>query len=210
MAYYPVLIDFEGAACLVAGGGQIALHKARLLAEQGADVTVIAPQILGEIKALPVRTELRKVAAEDAEGKMLVVDASGSPEAEELLRAACRRLNIPYNCAGHGEACTAVFPAVFRRGRTVVAVSSQGASPPASVWLRDELAAHVPQNMDAVLDRMAEVRVISKENFSRQPVRREYLHRCLEKMLESGKILTGSEELEIRNSIKKEIEEMRK
>ncbi|MBQ9891125.1 MAG: bifunctional precorrin-2 dehydrogenase/sirohydrochlorin ferrochelatase [Firmicutes bacterium] len=207
MAFYPVLIEFDGASCLVAGGGQIALHKAKLLIEQGADVTVVAPQICDEIKAIPVRTVLRKVAAEDAEGKMLVVDASGSPEAEALLSEACRKLGIPCNCAGHGDSCTAMFPAVFRKGRTVVAVSSQGASPPASAWLRDELAARVPENMDEILERMAEVRIISRESFSSQPVRREYLHRCLAKMLKSGALLTDADELRIRETIKKEFEE---
>ena len=207
MAFYPVLIEFGGASCLVAGGGQIALHKAKLLIEQGAVVTVVAPQICDEIKALPVRTVLRKVAAEDAEGKMLVVDASGSPEAEALLSEACRRLGVPYNCAGHGGSCTAMCPAVFRKGRTVVAVSSQGASPPASAWLRDELSAHVPENMDEILERMAEVRVISRESFSSQPVRREYLHRCLAEMLKSGALLTDADELRIRENIKKEFEE---
>ena len=207
MAFYPVLIEFDGASCLVAGGGQIALHKAKLLIEQGADVTVVAPQICDEIKAIPVRTVLRKVAAEDAEGKMLVADASGSPEAEALLSEACRRLGVPYNCAGHGSSCTAMFPAVFRKGRTVVAVSSQGASPPASAWLRDELSAHVPENMDKILERMAEVRIISRESFSSQPVRREYLHRCLAKMLKNGALLTDADELRIRETIKKEFEE---
>ena len=207
MAFYPVLIEFDGASCLVAGGGQIALHKAKLLIEQGADVTVVAPQICDEIKALPVRMALRKVAAEDAEGKMLVVDASGSPEAEALLSEACRRLGVPYNCAGHGSSCTAMFPAVFRKGRTVVAVSSQGASPPASAWLRDELSAHVPENMDEILERMAEVRIISRESFSSQPVRQEYLHRCLAKMLKSEALLTDADELRIRENIKKEFEE---
>ena len=197
------MIELGGAPCLIAGGGRIALHKAGVLAAQGADVTVVAPQICEEIMALGVRAELRPVRAEDAEGKMLVVDASGSSEAEKILSEACKRLHVPYNCAGNGELCTALFPAVFQKGRTVVAVSSQGASPPASAWLRDELSAHVPENMDEILDRMAEVRVISKESFSSQEIRKRYLHACLDKMLKSGKILDRTEEFDIREKIKK-------
>lgn len=206
MAYFPVLIDFKDAPCLVAGGGRIALHKVKLLLEQGADITVIAPDICEEIKALPVKTELRKVKAEDVSAKMLVVDASGSAEAESILSKACKDLAVPYNCAGFGDACSAIFPAVFKKGRTIVAVSSQGASPPASVWLRDELSKHVPSNMDDILDRMAEVRIISKETFSDQLVRRDYLKRCLGRMLESGTILTEDEELAIRDSVRKQEE----
>ena len=202
MAFYPILIDLEGASCLVAGGGRIALHKAELLLEQGAEVTVVAPQICDELRSLPVKAELRAVRAQDAEGKMLAVDASGSPEADSILKEACKKLGVPYNCAGHGEACSAIFPAVYKKGRTMIAVSSLGASPPASVWLRDELAAHIPENMDEILGRMAEIRAAAKESFDSQPVRREYFHRCLSKMLESGSLLTDAEELRIREEIK--------
>ena len=33
MAFYPILIELQGAPCLVAGGGALALHKAKLLLE---------------------------------------------------------------------------------------------------------------------------------------------------------------------------------
>ena len=43
MAYFPILLDLDGLPCLVAGGGRLGLHKAKLLLEHGADVTVVAP-----------------------------------------------------------------------------------------------------------------------------------------------------------------------
>ena len=43
MAFYPLMIELGGAPCLIAGGGRIALHKAGVLAAQGADVTVVDP-----------------------------------------------------------------------------------------------------------------------------------------------------------------------
>ena len=193
MAYYPILIDWQGVPCLVAGGGRIALHKAELLCAQGADVTVVAPEVCPEIEALPLHIERRKVRAEDAEGKLLVADASGSPEAEAVLREACREGHIPFVCAGHGEACTAILPAVHRKGRTVVAVSSVGASPAASAWLRDYLASRVPEKMDEILECMASLRPLSHEYFAEQPVRRRFLRRCLERMLEENRVLTGAE-----------------
>ena len=199
MAFYPLLIELDGASCLVAGGGAIALHKAELLKEQGADVTVTAPEICPEIKALCVKTLQRKVRAEDVDGKLLVVDATGDREAEEMLSGKCRELGIPFICAGRGDLCTAILPAVFRKGRTVVAVSSTGASPPASAWLRDELAKHVPERMDEILDRMAGFRKISKECFSEQKIRSQYLHACLEAMLEKGSPIGDDEEIRIRN-----------
>ena len=201
MAFYPILIELEKAPVLVAGGGKIALHKAKLFMDQGADVTVVAPEVCAEIEELGVRIEMRKICAEDAEGRMIVADATGDPEAEKILSEACKKAHIPYICAGNGELCTAVLPAVYSKGRTVVAVSSRGASPAASARLRDILAEHVPENMDGILDAMAECRMIAKESFSAQPVRREYLHRCLDAMLKAGQPISRDEMLLIRDKI---------
>ncbi len=193
MSFFPVLIQLDKGPCLVAGGGAIALHKAEVLLEEGADVTVVAPEVCRELEDLPLKIERRCVTAEDAKDKLLVVDASGSRDAEEILSKACAEHHIPYICSGNGDACTAIFPAVFRKGRTTVAVSSLGASPPASAWLRDELAEHVPENMDLILDRMAELRSLAKDKISTQEKRKAFFRRCLAAMLESGKILTEEE-----------------
>ena len=183
MAFFPILIDLQGAPCLVAGGGALALHKVRLLLEQGAAVCVVAPEICPELAELPVELRRRKVTAEDAAGMCLVVDATGDAEAEAALAPMCRSAHIPYNCAGHGAACTAIFPAVHRQGHVTLAVSSLGASPAASAWLRDALAAYVPEEMDAILEEMECLRGFSREHLSEQPIRRRFLHRCLDAML---------------------------
>ncbi len=202
MSFFPVLIELENEPCLIAGGGAIALHKAEVLLREGADVTVIAPEVCKELEALPLKIERRCVTEEDAKDRILVVDASGSKEAEELLSKACREHHIPYICSGHGEACTAIFPAIFRKGRTTVAVSSLGASPPASAWLRDELASYIPENMDCILERMAELRKVAKENIGTQEKRKEFFHKCLAAMLEDGHVLSECEAEEILRDFK--------
>ncbi len=54
MAFFPILIELEGVPCLVAGGGPLALHKAKLLLAHRAAVRVVAPEICPELEALPV------------------------------------------------------------------------------------------------------------------------------------------------------------
>ncbi len=204
MAFYPILIEWQGAPVLLAGGGRIALHKAELFCREGADVTVVAPEVCAPLEALPLRVERREVRAEDVQGKLLVVDATGSAAAEAVLRPACAAAHVPYNCAGHGEACTAILPAVHKQGRTVVAVSSVGASPAASAWLRDRLAEQVPEKMDDILGCMAALRPLSHEFFREQPVRRRFLHRCLDRMLSENRTLTPDEIEDVRREIDNE------
>lgn len=42
---YPVNIKMDGRACLVIGGGHVALRKVRTLLEEKATVTVVAPEV---------------------------------------------------------------------------------------------------------------------------------------------------------------------
>ena len=186
MAYYPLLIQMEDLPCLIAGGGAIALHKAEVLLAQGARVTVVSPEVLPELEALPVTVCCRRVAAGDVRGMTLVVDATGDSEAQALLERTCAGEGILFDSACKVGAGSVIFPAVYRQGRTVLAVSSQGASPAASAWLRDALAAHVPERMDEILEQMARLRPLSREKLSRQEDRRAFLHACLEAMLRTG------------------------
>lgn len=193
MAFFPILIRLDNAPCLIAGGGAIACHKAKVLLENGADVTVVAPEVCAELAALPVKICRRAVTAADAADKALVVDATGDPAAKEALSAVCAERRIPYNCNGFGESCTAIFPAVYRKGRTTLAVSSIGASPAASAWLRDRLAADIPERMDDILDCMAALRPLSHRYFADQPTRRVFLNTCLRQMLQENRTLSPEE-----------------
>ncbi len=193
MSFFPILLDFEGLPCLVAGGGRLGLHKTKLLLENGADVTVIAPEICPELAALPVRCLRRTVTAEDVTDCSLVVDATGDPAAQRLLSEACRAQRIPFNSACRVDDGSAIFPAVHRQGRTVLALSTLGASPIASAKVRDALAAHMPEHMDAILDAMAALRPRSREAFADQSQRRVFLRRCLDEMLTLARPLSEAE-----------------
>ena len=47
---YPVNIQMKGVSCLVIGGGHIALRKVRKLLSEGAEVTVLSPEICPELE----------------------------------------------------------------------------------------------------------------------------------------------------------------
>ena len=50
--YYPVYLDLNGKACLVVGGGRVALRKVKTLLECNAGVRLIGSKIIPEIKKL--------------------------------------------------------------------------------------------------------------------------------------------------------------
>lgn len=142
-ALYPLFLDLKGQRCVVVGGGQVAARKAGSLLEAGADVTVIAPewvepiaewQRLGKLKALPKRYE-----AGDTDGALLVFAATNDAAVNEAVArdAADRRQLV--TVADRPERGSFVLPAVMRRGKLAIAVSTSGAGPSAAAKIAREL-----------------------------------------------------------------------
>ena len=48
---YPVLVDLDGAHCLVVGGGPVAERRVSGLLDAGARVTVVAPHLTAGLQA---------------------------------------------------------------------------------------------------------------------------------------------------------------
>lgn len=67
--YFPMFISLEGKSVLIAGAGKIGSRRARILAEFGAEVTVVAPDGCEEMSDLLqwYQTEGKKSAAENTE-----------------------------------------------------------------------------------------------------------------------------------------------
>ncbi len=193
MAWFPLFLEMKDRPCLVVGGGKVALRKVKALLECGAAVTVMAPEILPELAALPVHCEYRKAAPGDADGWALVVDASGNPAVGEALAAACDAQGTPLNVVDMPQYCSFIFPAVLRRGRLTAAVSTGGASPLAAAWVRDRLDAVLPDSLEDILDQMSDLRTLAKATLPEQPKRAAFLRSCLEAALEKDRPLEETE-----------------
>ena len=92
--YYMACLDLEGLSVLVVGGGRIAKEKVAGLLECGADVTVVAPRIRDDVRALPVTWLPRAYEEADLDRRYLVVAATEieSLNAEVARDAAARSL----------------------------------------------------------------------------------------------------------------------
>src|SRR5688500_384923 len=52
MDYLPMFVDVRGRACLVVGGGDVALRKVELLHDAGARVRIVAPRACAPLRGL--------------------------------------------------------------------------------------------------------------------------------------------------------------
>ncbi|HET6476944.1 MAG TPA: bifunctional precorrin-2 dehydrogenase/sirohydrochlorin ferrochelatase [Thermoleophilia bacterium] len=135
--YYPVVLDLRSRACLIIGGGAVALRKARGLIAAGADVTVVAPECL----PMPdeVTIALRPFVDADLDGVALAMAATDDRELNARVARLARERGVWVNVADDPEAGDAILPAVARRGDLQIAVSTGGASPALAQRLRERL-----------------------------------------------------------------------
>ncbi len=161
---FPLVVRVAGAPCLVVGAGPVAARKAQSLIDAGALVTIVAPDIGDEVRALvaavPSGGELtvhaRSYAPTEAADYLLVVSATGDSEVDARVtsdalagRALVNRADTAIGAVDgsvsggtlqRAAPGTVVLPAVHRAGPVTVAVSTDGSSPALARWLRDRIA----------------------------------------------------------------------
>lgn len=145
--YYPLMLKVKGEACLVVGGGAVALQKARALRRAGAEVTVVSPEFSPALRRLRVRRLERKFRPSDVAGCVLVIAATDDPKVNRAVFDASRKRSIPVNVVDVPELCSFIVPSVLRRGPVVVAVSTGGQSPSLAKALRRRIDALLPASL---------------------------------------------------------------
>lgn len=161
MAYFPLYIELENKKCIVVGGGKVAAGKVRQLLSFGGNVTVIAPELAGELAQLAAEGQIvwkqgvfpmEEVKEEDFADCALVVAATDQKDVNARVSKLCRIHGIPVNVVDVKELCTFFFPAIVKRQDVVVAVSTSGKSPALAARLRRELETEIPESYGMAAD----------------------------------------------------------
>jgi precorrin-2 dehydrogenase/sirohydrochlorin ferrochelatase len=155
---YPVNLLVSGRRVLVVGGGTVAADKCRGLLAAGALVHVIATQVGDDVRALDVTWDERRYRSGDVAGFRLAVACTDDPAVNQAVFDDGEAAGVWVNAADDPDRCSYTLPARLDRGRVLVTVSTGGHSPALATWLRDGLAEHVPGEVDALAELLAEAR----------------------------------------------------
>lgn len=199
MAYFPMFIDLNGQSCLIAGGGKVALRKVLVLLDFGAEVTVVAPAVTDEIRALEAdfseRLTIvpRAFAQNDIEGQTLVIAATDDAEFNHEIARLCREHKIPVNAVDQIEDCSFIFPSYVKKKELVAAFSSAGNSPVMTQYLKERMSEIMTDELGALTGLLGSIRDEVKAKVSTEAKRKQVYREILSLGLCENRLPTDKE-----------------
>ncbi len=160
---YPVFLDLNDMPVLVVGGGRIGARKAEGLVAAGARVRLVATEVSEYVDVATI-DELRPHAFEpdDLDGIRLVITATGDEAVDAAVSVEARARGIWTNAADQPIDCEFILPAIARRGRVTVAVSTDGASPALARELRNVIDEFLTGEIGVLAETLAAERAAVK------------------------------------------------
>ena len=130
---FPVMLRVEGRRCLVVGGGGVALRKVQSLVAEGAQVTVVAPEVVEALQEMAQRDQLtlerRTYGAGEAADYALVFAATDCRDVNRQVYEDADGAGVWANAADDPELCSFHLPARVQRGSLQIAIASGGDAP---------------------------------------------------------------------------------
>jgi uroporphyrin-III C-methyltransferase/precorrin-2 dehydrogenase/sirohydrochlorin ferrochelatase len=147
---YPLFLKLAGRDVLVVGGGPVGTSKTQALVEAGARVTVVAPVLSAELRALgaagTVTLAERAFTESDADGAWFIV-AAATGDVNRAVSAAGEARRTFVLAVDDPAVASAYGAGVVRRGGVTVAVSTDGRAPALAGLLREGLEAVLPDEV---------------------------------------------------------------
>jgi siroheme synthase-like protein len=189
MSYFPMFVDLEGKKVVVVGGGKIAKEKCDKLREYGAQIVVVAPEIIKELEEdEEIICHRREFLPEDPDGVFAVIAATNDKAFNEEVGCLCREKNIPVNVVDEIGQCDFIFGSLVKRGKLSIGICTGGASPHCAAQLKGMIADELPEHMEEILDFLSEIRPIVRNRVENEAERKVIYHMAADYCLSTGEI----------------------
>jgi len=181
---FPLFADLRGRGVLVVGGSDVARRKIESLLATSAEITVAAPVLDPVLRQWAEQGRLHHRGDDFApawlDHVMLVVAASDDRALNRIVAETARARGIFVNVVDDSEASTFHVPAIVRRGRLQVAVSSGGGAPVLARRVREKLESELDGSFGALTELLARERARIRWRFPQAGKRRRFFERLLD------------------------------
>ncbi len=167
MGYYPVFWEMEERPVLLVGGGNVADEKIHKLVDAGAQVTIVAPDLIPEVQKYVENGQAiwheRSFEPGDTDGFEVVMVATDNGVINKQVADEARSKGIWVNAADDVSNCDFILPSLAKRGKIAIATSTGGSSPALARWLRTQMELFLSDEVVSLGDLLAEVRILVRQ-----------------------------------------------
>ncbi|MGN0483586.1 MAG: bifunctional precorrin-2 dehydrogenase/sirohydrochlorin ferrochelatase [Lachnospiraceae bacterium] len=137
--FFPLFMDLREKKLLIFGAGKVVARRIRSLLGCGADIRVVAPEILPEVEQMceqcekdteeqtRIRIEHRSYRLNEIQDADYVFAATNDISVNTTIFRECRHKEVPVNVASDHTLCTFFFPAIIEANGVFIGLTSGGA-----------------------------------------------------------------------------------
>lgn len=137
--FLPISIDISDSKILIIGGGQSALKKIKILQRSGAQLEVIAENIIDEVYETGVVCFKKSYEKSDLKGYLMLYSCTNNETLDRQIASDGKEAGVLVNIHDNPALCQFVSPAIYRDGNISVAVSSNAENVYEAIRLRNQI-----------------------------------------------------------------------
>ncbi len=203
--FYMACLDLTNRSCLVVGAGPVGLEKIEGLLAAGANVTVVAPEAVEEVRALAAEGSIewleRVYATRDLERRFLVVAATEQTDLNVGIFRDAEDRAMLVNVVDVPPLCNFILPAIVRSGPIAIAISTSGASPALAKRIKREIAATFGTHHARLAELLNGIRGWAKDTFRTYGERKDFFEELVNGDPDPIALLAAGDEKAVRDLI---------
>jgi precorrin-2 dehydrogenase / sirohydrochlorin ferrochelatase len=204
--FYIACLKLKGRRCVVVGGGEVGLEKVEGLLACDAQVTLLAPDAVDELRKLAqegsIRWEQRAYAgAADLESVFVAIAATDDTDVNIAVYEDAERRAMLVNVVDVPPLCNFILPAIVRSGPLAIAISTAGASPALAKRIKREIAESFGEQHARLAVLLNEARGWAKATLPTYQERKEFFEQIVNGHPDPIELLRAGDEQAVRELI---------
>lgn len=203
--FYIACLRLSGRRCVVVGGGEVGLEKVEGLLACEADVVLVAPDAVAELRDLAaegsIRWHRRDYEAGDLERTFVVIAATDDTDINIRVYEDAEKRSMLVNVVDVPPLCNFILPAIFRTGPVSIAISTAGASPALAKRMKRQIAEHYGQPYARLAELLNESRGWAKGTLSTYQKRKDFFEAIVNGEPDPIELLRQGDEQSVRDLI---------
>lgn len=181
--YFPIMMNLKGKKIVIVGGGPVAFQKLKAFQHTNANIHMVSPEITEEVKKWLkehyVTWHCKNYESSDLEDANLIIAATNQRHVNDQIRKDKKPHQL-FLQVDDPEASDFIMPAVIRRGKLSVAISTDGASPGLTRKLKKELEQQFDERYGEYVEFLERARKSILKEITDSEMKRTCLHRILD------------------------------